>query len=301
MESSLLSGLVLYFEVFRSGTDESSDWAEQAEALGAEVSAKLVKKVTHVVFKEGNKSTYDRAVTMNIRIVRPSWIFDCGSQGVRLPEADYAPREPLTDIRVKRCRVDDQLTPPDKKCKVEETDHSEKRRHLTKVLQFDCESVFLTQWDESLERRCVRIPDVQLTRRIACATCVVVSSSKQSFEVAYARAKGLSLVTPCWLKDSATAQTKLPFDGYRLTEPNQLNRELFKNYTFVFVDKVNYQTELAEIIELLGGTVTANLRSADKIILDSDRATIQLDVGSYVHKIKSSWVIDAVALNRHPE
>jgi hypothetical protein len=301
MEPSLLSGLVLYFEVFRSGTDESSDWAEQAEALGAEVSAKLVKKVTHVVYKEGNKSTYDRAVAMNIPIVRPSWIFDSGSQGARQPEADYVPREPLTDIRVKRCRLDDQLTPPDKKRKVEETDPSAKRRYLTKVLQFDCESVFLTQWDDSQERKCSQIPDVQFTREILHATCIIVSSSKPSLEVTYARAKGLSLVTPSWLKDSAAALTKLSFEGYRWSEPHELNRELFKNYTFVFVDKVHYQAELAEIIQLLGGSVTANLRSADKIILDSDRTTIQLDIAAYVQRIKSSWIVDAVALNRHPE
>uniref|UniRef100_A0A182K3G7 BRCT domain-containing protein n=1 Tax=Anopheles christyi TaxID=43041 RepID=A0A182K3G7_9DIPT len=67
----------VYVEV-RSGTDNRSDGIkEHIASLGAKVNERLLKDTTHVIFKDGLLSTYQKAKKMNIPIVSILWIEAC--------------------------------------------------------------------------------------------------------------------------------------------------------------------------------------------------------------------------------
>jgi hypothetical protein len=290
-----LKGLVLYVEVFLQGSDDSLTWVERAKALGADVSTKLVKRVTHLVFKEGNTSSYRKAVARNIPIVRPSWIFNCEASAALLPTADYTPAEPLTNIKVKRAREPDQLSPLEKRLKV--ADAREPHFAVLEVKPLNKFLVFVSEFDVTHKRYCSRLPNVELTWNLRAAKCILVSTMKSCLEVAYARAKGLPVVNNEWLRMSASAGKVADLAAYKFPEV-AVDPVLFKRYTFAFCSRVHHRGEIQEIIECLGGSVTDNLRSADKIITDSYQQTHKLGVGLYVPLIRSKWVVEAVMLNK---
>ncbi|ETN61253.1 hypothetical protein AND_007075 [Anopheles darlingi] len=73
----VLRNVCVYVEV-RSETDNRSDGIKQHIAsLGARVNERLLKDTTHVIFKDGLLSTYQKAKKMNIPVVSILWIEAC--------------------------------------------------------------------------------------------------------------------------------------------------------------------------------------------------------------------------------
>lgn len=73
----VLGNVCVYVEV-RSGTDNRSDGIkEHVASLGAKVNERLLKDTTHVIFKDGLLSTYQKAKKMNIPVVSVLWIEAC--------------------------------------------------------------------------------------------------------------------------------------------------------------------------------------------------------------------------------
>ncbi|XP_053683051.1 mediator of DNA damage checkpoint protein 1 [Sabethes cyaneus] len=73
----IMSGVCIYVEV-RSGTDNRSDGIrDHVASLGAKVNDRLLKDTTHVIFKDGLLSTYQKAKKMNIPVVSILWIEAC--------------------------------------------------------------------------------------------------------------------------------------------------------------------------------------------------------------------------------
>lgn len=73
----VMAGVCVYIEV-RSGADNRSDGIKDVVAsLGAKVNDKLYKDTTHVIFKDGLMSTYQKAKKMNIPVVSILWIEAC--------------------------------------------------------------------------------------------------------------------------------------------------------------------------------------------------------------------------------
>uniref|UniRef100_A0A182QA69 BRCT domain-containing protein n=1 Tax=Anopheles farauti TaxID=69004 RepID=A0A182QA69_9DIPT len=73
----IMRDVCVYVEV-RSGTDNRSDGIkEHIASLGAKVNERLLKDTTHVIFKDGLLSTYQKAKKMNIPVVSILWIEAC--------------------------------------------------------------------------------------------------------------------------------------------------------------------------------------------------------------------------------
>ncbi|XP_564818.4 uncharacterized protein LOC3290365 [Anopheles gambiae] len=79
----------VYVEV-RSGTDNRSDGIkEHIASLGAKVNERLLKDTTHVIFKDGLLSTYQKAKKMNIPIVSILWIEACKRHNCLMNPNDF--------------------------------------------------------------------------------------------------------------------------------------------------------------------------------------------------------------------
>uniref|UniRef100_A0A182LTF1 BRCT domain-containing protein n=1 Tax=Anopheles culicifacies TaxID=139723 RepID=A0A182LTF1_9DIPT len=73
----VMRDVCVYVEV-RSGTDNRSEGIkEHIASLGAKVNERLLRDTTHVIFKDGLLSTYQKAKKMNIPIVSILWIEAC--------------------------------------------------------------------------------------------------------------------------------------------------------------------------------------------------------------------------------
>ena len=66
--------MVAYVEVRSSNDNRSAVICRQLEQLGATTVSCLSGDVTHVVFKEGLKRTWNTATRRNIPIVSVSWL-----------------------------------------------------------------------------------------------------------------------------------------------------------------------------------------------------------------------------------
>ncbi|KAM4693700.1 microcephalin [Discoglossus pictus] len=77
--SGILTDVVAYVEVWSSNRTEnySKTFSQQLLNLGAKVSKTFNKQVTHVVFKDGNKGTWDKAVKTGVRLVSVLWVEKC--------------------------------------------------------------------------------------------------------------------------------------------------------------------------------------------------------------------------------
>ena len=85
-EIPILSSVVAYVEVRTSHENRSRCVQEQLSSLGATVSQRLTKQVTHVIFKDGSLSTYNRAKKLGMHIVSVTWIEACKKEGRRVDE-----------------------------------------------------------------------------------------------------------------------------------------------------------------------------------------------------------------------
>ncbi|XP_042118403.2 microcephalin isoform X1 [Peromyscus maniculatus bairdii] len=95
MESSggvggaFLKDIVAYVEVWSSnGTENySKTFTKQLEDMGAKVSKTFNKQVTHVIFKDGYQSTWDKAQKTGAKLVSVLWVEKCRMAGAHVDES----------------------------------------------------------------------------------------------------------------------------------------------------------------------------------------------------------------------
>ncbi|XP_042637883.1 microcephalin [Orycteropus afer afer] len=81
--------VVAYVEVWSSnGTENySKTFTNQLVDMGAKVSKTFNKQVTHVIFKDGYQSTWDKAQKKGIKLVSVLWVEKCRTAGVHIDES----------------------------------------------------------------------------------------------------------------------------------------------------------------------------------------------------------------------
>jgi hypothetical protein len=67
-------GVVAYVEVRSGNENRSRAVSRELLNLGAEIEHFFSDRVTHVVFKDGQKRTYDRAVKLGRHLVSVLWV-----------------------------------------------------------------------------------------------------------------------------------------------------------------------------------------------------------------------------------
>ncbi|XP_031296231.1 microcephalin isoform X1 [Camelus dromedarius] len=87
----VLKGVVAYVEVWSAnGTENySKTFTNQLVDMGAKVSKTFNKQVTHVVFKDGYWSTWDKARRRGLKLVSVLWVEKCRTAGAHVDEALY--------------------------------------------------------------------------------------------------------------------------------------------------------------------------------------------------------------------
>ncbi|XP_060128250.1 microcephalin [Zootoca vivipara] len=87
----VLTGVVAYVEVWSSSRTEnySKVFTQQLIDMGAKVSKTFNKQVTHVIFKEGLSSTWNRAQKARIKLVSVLWVERCREAGAHVDESLY--------------------------------------------------------------------------------------------------------------------------------------------------------------------------------------------------------------------
>ncbi|KAM5173889.1 microcephalin isoform 2-T2 [Callospermophilus lateralis] len=86
---AFLKDVVAYVEVWSSsGTENySKTFTNQLLDMGAKVSKTFNKQVTHVVFKDGYQSTWDKAQKTGAKLVSVLWVEKCRTAGARVEES----------------------------------------------------------------------------------------------------------------------------------------------------------------------------------------------------------------------
>lgn len=81
--------MVAYVEVWSSkGTENySKTFTNQLLDMGAKVSKTFNKQVTHVVFKDGYQSTWDKAQKRGVKLVSVLWVEKCRTAGAHIDES----------------------------------------------------------------------------------------------------------------------------------------------------------------------------------------------------------------------
>nr|XP_056712234.1 microcephalin [Euleptes europaea] len=87
----ILTGVVAFVDVWSSSRTEnySKAFTQQLLNMGAKVSKTFSKQVTHVVFKEGHWSTWNRAQKAGIKVVSVLWVEKCREVGAYVDESLY--------------------------------------------------------------------------------------------------------------------------------------------------------------------------------------------------------------------
>ncbi|XP_051025409.1 microcephalin [Acomys russatus] len=86
---AFLNDVVAYVEVWSSkGTENySKTFTKQLEDMGAKVLKTFNKQVTHVIFKDGYQSTWDKAQKTGVKLVSVLWVEKCRMAGARVDES----------------------------------------------------------------------------------------------------------------------------------------------------------------------------------------------------------------------
>ncbi|XP_041484035.1 uncharacterized protein LOC121430730 isoform X3 [Lytechinus variegatus] len=77
VDDRVLKDVVAYIEVRTKTENRSKGVSKQLEILGAKIEKKFTNDVTHVVWKDGKKSTRDKAVKKGVRLVSVLWVDSC--------------------------------------------------------------------------------------------------------------------------------------------------------------------------------------------------------------------------------
>ncbi|XP_032825017.1 microcephalin isoform X1 [Petromyzon marinus] len=90
----LLKDVVAYVDVWSSNHEDNYTWAfsKQLLMMGATVSRKFTKNVTHVIFKDGLESTWSKAMSTGVKLVSVLWVDNCLKSQKCLDEALYPVR-----------------------------------------------------------------------------------------------------------------------------------------------------------------------------------------------------------------
>ncbi|XP_018026571.1 uncharacterized protein LOC108681994 [Hyalella azteca] len=107
----ILKGVTVFVDVRSSdGSNRSAAMRERLAALGADVRLKLTQDVTHVVFRDGLKSTYQVSTRRGLYLVSCTWVECCRQTGTRVPEVQYPStslhkyQDPLFLARLRKTR-----------------------------------------------------------------------------------------------------------------------------------------------------------------------------------------------------
>jgi hypothetical protein len=89
-----LRDVIAFVEVYSDAgaLDMSSVMAAQLASLGAAIATRPSdKRITHVVFQDGRQKTLEsaRALGATIKLVTPSWVYQCADANALVPEAAY--------------------------------------------------------------------------------------------------------------------------------------------------------------------------------------------------------------------
>ncbi|CAN0182539.1 unnamed protein product [Lampetra fluviatilis] len=86
--------VVAYVDVWSSSHRDNYTWAfsKQLLMMGATVSRRFTKNVTHVIFKDGLESTWSKAMRTGVKLVSVLWVDNCLKSQKYLDEALYPVR-----------------------------------------------------------------------------------------------------------------------------------------------------------------------------------------------------------------
>uniref|UniRef100_A0A2K5VGM2 Microcephalin n=1 Tax=Macaca fascicularis TaxID=9541 RepID=A0A2K5VGM2_MACFA len=86
---TIIPNVVAYVEVWSSnGTENySKTFTTQLVDMGAKVSKTFNKQVTHVIFKDGYQSTWDKARKRGVKLVSVLWVEKCRTAGAHIDES----------------------------------------------------------------------------------------------------------------------------------------------------------------------------------------------------------------------
>ncbi|RZC36452.1 microcephalin [Asbolus verrucosus] len=85
----LLKGVRAYVEVRRNDTDRSEGIKAVMKLMGATIRDQFTSDVTHVIFKDGSFTTYQKAKLMKIHLVSVLWLDAVRRNNARVPEKNY--------------------------------------------------------------------------------------------------------------------------------------------------------------------------------------------------------------------
>ncbi|CAN0254998.1 unnamed protein product [Lampetra planeri] len=90
----VLKDVVAYVDVWSSSHKDNYTWAfsKQLLMMGATVSRRFTKNVTHVIFKDGLESTWSKAMRTGVKLVSVLWVDNCLKSQKYLDEALYPVR-----------------------------------------------------------------------------------------------------------------------------------------------------------------------------------------------------------------
>lgn len=109
--SSFLKDVVAYVDVWSSDkrANYSKSVTQQLEEMGAQVSKRFNKQVTHVVFNNGHQATWRKAKKMDVQLVSALWVGRCYDDGVRVEEDSFPASNdetnPVMKNRQHRCML----------------------------------------------------------------------------------------------------------------------------------------------------------------------------------------------------
>ncbi|GAB6033458.1 BRCA1 associated RING domain 1 [Chamberlinius hualienensis] len=86
---NILKGLIAYVDI-RSGEENRTETFKYLlRTMGATVTPGLNKTVTHVIFRDGPKKTYEKAKKRGLFILSAAWVSSCLKNGHRVPEEQF--------------------------------------------------------------------------------------------------------------------------------------------------------------------------------------------------------------------
>ncbi|XP_020614774.1 uncharacterized protein LOC110052923 [Orbicella faveolata] len=110
----ILEGVVAFIEA-RSNTENRFEGiSKQMEMLGATVVKKFTPEVTHVIFKDGKKTTRDKAIKKGIHLVSVLWVESCRQSGKHVSEDLFPvvePEQAVTPLMVGRLKRTKSMQP----------------------------------------------------------------------------------------------------------------------------------------------------------------------------------------------
>ncbi|CAG9840235.1 unnamed protein product [Diabrotica balteata] len=85
----ILDGVIAFVEV-KTGTKDRSDAVKaHLQSMGAVIREKITKDVTHVIFKDGSFTTYQKANLLKVHLVSVLWLEACKSSCMKVSEKNY--------------------------------------------------------------------------------------------------------------------------------------------------------------------------------------------------------------------